>query len=127
MIRKNFVSLLLHMGALRSRGITRRPAPVDGASLGAVFAVAAFAVAATIGLPAMAWAGEDNPNPPPVDTTTNPDAVILNAKNPLMINAGPGEPNVGSIYIPPSQSGKRKKARDGQTQTHVMGAESGEK
>lgn len=107
-MRKNFTPLVLR------RGI-------------AAFAVTVFAGAAMIGLPAVAWAGEDNPNPPPVDTTTNPDAVILNAKNPLMINAGPGEPNVGSIYIPPSQSGKSKNAREGQTQTHVMGAESGEK
>ena len=86
-----------------------------------------FALAATAAMAVPAYAGEDNPNPPPVDTTTNPDAAILNAKNHLMVHAGPGEPNVGSIYIPPSSSGKAKKGKEGQTQTHVMGAESGEK
>ena len=80
-----------------------------------------FALAAAV--PNFAHAAEDNPNPPPVDTTTNPDAIILNAKNPLAIHAGPGEPNVGSIYIPPSPSGKAKNAREGQTQKSTMGAE----
>jgi hypothetical protein len=89
--------------------------------------VLAFAAAATIGASNLARAGEDKPNPPPVDTTTNPDAVILNAKNQLMINAGPGEPNVGSIYMPPSPSGKSKKGREGQTQSHDMGAATDEK
>ena len=61
--------------------------------------------------------------PPPVDTSTNPDAVVLNARNPLAIHAGPGKPNVGSIYIPPSLSGKDKgkNAKSGQTEQNVMG------
>ena len=101
---------------------TREPFRTRG-----IAGAAVFAVAATIGFANLARAGEDNPNPPPVDTTTNPDAVILNAKNPLMINAGPGEPNVGSIYMPPSPSGKSKNAREGQTQSHAMGAETDEK
>ena len=63
-------------------------------------------------------------SPPPVDTQTNPDAVILNTKNPLAIHAGPGKPNVGSIYMPPSLSGKDKgkNAKSGQTEQNVMGA-----
>ncbi len=72
-------------------------------------------------------AEEGGSNPPPVDTSTNPHALILNAHNPLAVHAGPGEPNVGSIYIPPTPSGKEKKAREGQTQDKVMGAETGEK
>lgn len=71
--------------------------------------------------------GGEGSNPPPVDTTTNPHALILNAHNPLAVHAGPGEPNVGSIYIPPSPSGKEKKAKEGQTQDKVMGADTGEK
>jgi hypothetical protein len=63
--------------------------------------------------------------PPPVDTSTNPDAIILNQRNPLAIHAGPGKPNVGSIFIPPSLSGKDKgkNAKAGQTESKVMGAE----
>ena len=76
-----------------------------------------------IAMPCGARAAEDNPNPPPVDTTTNPEALILNAHNPLAIHAGPGTPNVGSIYIPPSQSGKAKKGKEGQTEKSTMGAE----
>ena len=62
--------------------------------------------------------------PPPVDTSTNPESIALNAKNPLAIHAGPGKPNVGSIYIPPSLSGKDKgkNAKSGQTEQNVMGA-----
>lgn len=79
-------------------------------------------------LPGTARAAEEGGGPPnPVDTTTNPHAVILNAHNPLAIHAGPGEPNVGSIYIPPTPSGKEKKAKEGQTQDKVMGADTGEK
>lgn len=72
-------------------------------------------------------AEEGNSNPTPVDTSTNPHAVILNARNPLAVHAGPGEPNVGSVYIPPTPSGKEKKAKEGQTQDKVMGADTGEK
>jgi hypothetical protein len=63
--------------------------------------------------------------PPPVDTSTNPDAVILNQRNPLAIHAGPGKPNVGSIYMPPTLSGKDKgkNAKAGQTESNVMGAQ----
>jgi hypothetical protein len=60
--------------------------------------------------------------PPPVNTNLHPDAVILNARNPLAIHAGPGKPNVGSVYLPPSTSGKDKKAKSGQTEEKVMGA-----
>ncbi len=69
-------------------------------------------------------AEEHGGSPPPVDTQTNPDAVILNTKNPLAIHAGPGKPNVGSIYIPPTLSGKDKgkNAKSGQTEQNVMGA-----
>ena len=72
-------------------------------------------------------AAEEGGPPNPVDTSTNPKALILNARNPLAVHAGPGEPNVGSIYIPPTPSGKEKKAKEGQTQDKVMGAETGEK
>lgn len=74
-------------------------------------------------MPNGARAAEDSTNPPPVDTTTNPEALILNAHNPLAIHAGPGKPNVGSIYIAPSQSGKAKKGKEGQTEKSTMGAE----
>jgi len=90
----------------------------------------AGAVAAVLALtgPRVASAAEEgNSNPTPVDTSTNPKALILNARNPLAVHAGPGEPNVGSVYIPPTQSGKEKKAKEGQTQDKVMGAETGEK
>lgn len=83
---------------------------------------AAVAVAFTVAVPTVTRAAEEGSNPPPVDTTTNPEALILNAKNPLAIHAGPGMPNVGSIYIPPSQSGKAKNAKEGQTQKETMGA-----
>jgi hypothetical protein len=86
-------------------------------------AVALAAVAFAAAVPNVARAAEEGSNPPPVDTTTNPEALILNTKNPLAIHAGPGKPNVGSIYIPPSPSGKAKNAREGQTQKDTMGAE----
>ena len=95
---------------------TRATSFLRNCSIAALFALGAA-------VPGIAGAAEDNPNPPPVDTTTNPDAIILNAKNPLAIHAGPGEPNVGSIYIPPSPSGKAKNAKEGQTQKSTMGAE----
>jgi hypothetical protein len=60
--------------------------------------------------------------PPPVNTNLNPDAVTLNLKNPLAVHAGPGKPNVGTVYLPPSMSGKDKKAKSGQTEDKVMGA-----
>ncbi|HTY66145.1 MAG TPA: hypothetical protein VMH36_05820 [Alphaproteobacteria bacterium] len=87
--------------------------------------VLAGALALTV--PAVCAAEEGGAAPPPVDTSTNPKALILNARNPLAVHAGPGEPNVGSIYIPPTPSGKEKKAKEGQTQDKVMGAETGEK
>lgn len=83
----------------------------------------ALVLTLAIAMPSGVRAAEDGGNPPPVDTTTNPEAVILNAHNPLAIHAGPGKPNVGSIYIPPSQSGKAKKGREGQTEKSTMGAE----
>jgi hypothetical protein len=60
--------------------------------------------------------------PPPVNTNLNPEAVTLNLKNPLAVHAGPGKPNVGNVYLPPSLSGKDKKAKSGQTEDKVMGA-----
>jgi hypothetical protein len=85
----------------------------------------ALAVALALTVPGAVCAAEEGgAAPPPVDTSTNPKAVILNARNPLALHAGPGEPNVGSIYIPPTPSGKEKKAKEGQTQDKVMGAES---
>jgi hypothetical protein len=88
----------------------------------------ALATALAIMVPAAVCAAEEgSSSPTPVDTSTNPKALILNAHNPLAVHAGPGEPNVGSIYIPPATSGKEKKAKEGQTQDKVMGAETGEK
>jgi hypothetical protein len=46
--------------------------------------------------------------PPPVNTNTHPEALILNVRNPLAVHAGPGKPNVGTVYIPPTLSGKDK-------------------
>jgi len=84
----------------------------------ALLGVAVLAVA-----PAMAAEhGGDSGAPPPVNTNLNPEAVTLNLKNPLAIHAGPGKPNVGSVYLPPSVSGKDKKAKSGQTEEKVMGA-----
>jgi len=73
--------------------------------------------------PALAAEGEHEGGgaPPPVDTSTNPEAIALNAKNPLAIHAGPGKPNVGSIYLAPSLSGKDKGKKSGQTEEKVMG------
>jgi len=87
----------------------------------------AVAVTVVVALPSFASAeehGGGGSSPTPVDTQTNPDAVLLNARNPLAIHAGPGKPNVGSIYIPPSLSGKDKgkNAKSGQTEQNVMGA-----
>lgn len=88
---------------------------------GMVFAVALLAVP-----PSGVSAQEHgSASPPPVDTSTNPDAVVLNAKNPFAVHAGPGKPNVGSVYMPPTLSGKDKgkNAKAGQTESKVMGAE----
>src|SRR5258708_38129361 len=85
--------------------------------------IVATALVAT--LPAGAWAQEHgNSAPPPVDTQTNPDAVLLNARNPLAAHAGPGHPNHRSRYIPPTLSGKDKgtNANAGQTESKDMGA-----
>jgi len=63
-------------------------------------------------------------SPPPVNTQDHPDALILNVKNPLAVHAGPGKPNVGVVYIPPSLFGKAKDKgqKAGQTEQTVMGA-----
>jgi hypothetical protein len=87
-----------------------------------------IAVMTMLAIPAIAEEhGSSGNAPPPVDTSTNPDAIILNQRNPLAVHAGPGKPNVGSIYIPPTLSGKDKgkNAKAGQTETKVMGAETG--
>jgi hypothetical protein len=62
-------------------------------------------------------------SPPPVNTNDHPDALILNTKNPLVIHAGPGKPNVGAIFIPPTLSGKDKGKgqKAGATEQAVMG------
>jgi hypothetical protein len=92
--------------------------------LGALLWVAALAIApANLVSPASAAEhGGGGGAPPPVNTNINPDALILNTKNPLAVHAGPGKPNVGSVYLPPSLSGKDKKAKSGQTEEKVMGA-----
>jgi|GEM_PF-2876290 len=82
----------------------------------------------TMLLSGSAWAQNEPPpppgSPPPVNTQDHPDALILNARNPLVIHAGPGKPNVGVVYIPPSLSGKAKdkNQKAGQTEQQVMGA-----
>jgi hypothetical protein len=89
-------------------------------------ALAVFALAASV--PGLALAQEAAPpppgSPPPVNTQDHPDSLLLNAKNPLAIHAGPGKPNVGVVYIPPSLSGKAKDKgqKAGQTEQQVMGA-----
>jgi hypothetical protein len=62
-------------------------------------------------------------SPPPVNTQDHPDALLLNTKNPLVIHAGPGKPNIGVVYIPPTLSGKAKDKgqKAGQTEQQVMG------
>lgn len=82
--------------------------------------VTALAVAA----PALAQEPAPPPgSPPPVNTQDHPDALLLNTKNPLAIHAGPGKPNVGVVYIPPTLSGKAKDKgqKAGQTEQQVMG------
>lgn len=88
----------------------------------------AFAVAAALVASAPVFAaehggggGEGGAPPPAVNSNTNPEALMLNARNPLAIHAGPGKPNVGAVYIPPSMSGKDKKGKAGQTGENVMG------
>jgi hypothetical protein len=63
-------------------------------------------------------------SPPPVNTQDHPDALILNVKNPLAVHAGPGKPNVGAVFIPPTLSGKDKGKgqKAGATEQQVMGA-----
>ena len=63
-------------------------------------------------------------SPPPVNTQDHPDALILNKKNMLAVHAGPGKPNVGAVYIPPTLSGKAKDKgqKAGATEQQVMGA-----
>jgi len=81
-----------------------------------------------VSLPAFALAQEPPApppgSPPPVNTQDHPDALLLNTKNPLAVHAGPGKPNVGVIYIPPTLSGKAKDKgqKAGQTEQQVMGA-----
>ena len=85
-------------------------------------AVVVMTLALLSGVAAAEEHGGGGSAPPPVDTQTNPDAILLNARNPLAIHAGPGKPNVGSIYIPPTLSGKDKgKNKSGQTEQNVMG------
>lgn len=62
--------------------------------------------------------------PAPVNTNDHPDALILNTRNPLVIHAGPGKPNVGHVFVPPSLFGKDKGKgqKAGQTEQTVMGA-----
>jgi hypothetical protein len=92
-----------------------------GAVAGLLWA-AALVVIPAFSVSAADHGGGGGAAPPPVNTNLNPDAVSLNLKNPLAIHAGPGKPNVGSVYLPPSLSGKDKKAKSGQTEDKVMGA-----
>ena len=92
--------------------------------MGYLYSLRVALAAALLCAAGSALAGEEGGAPPtPVNTQTNPDALLLNARNPLAIHAGPGKPNVGSAYIPPSVSGKEKKAKAGETEKKVMGAE----
>ena len=89
--------------------------------------VTALALAGVVlAAPASAQAPPAPPpgSPPPVNTQDHPDALILNVKNPLAVHAGPGKPNVGAVYIPPSLFGKAKDKgqKAGQTEQTVMGA-----
>ncbi len=92
-------------------------------SNGRVIAVLILAGALALAAPARAADhGGGESAAPSGNPNLNPEAVILNAKNPLAVHAGPGKPNVGSVYLPPSLSGKDKKAKSGQTEQKVMGA-----
>ncbi len=89
--------------------------------------IAALALAFAL-LAGPAWAQGAPPppppgSPPPVNTQDHPDALILNVKNPMALHAGPGKPNVGAVYIPPSLSGKAKDKgqKAGATEQQVMG------
>ena len=88
---------------------------------------------ATLGLLASAAAHAADPAPiatppggapAPVNTNDHPDAILLNTKNPLALHAGPGRPNVGHVYVPPTLFGKDKGKgqKAGQTEQTVMGA-----
>jgi hypothetical protein len=97
---------------LRSCGIAVALAVVQFAAIGLT----------TTAVRAEEHGGGGGNSPPPVDTTTNPEATSLNLRNPYAIHAGPGKPNVGSIYLPPTLSGKDKgKNKSGQTEQNVMG------
>jgi hypothetical protein len=87
-----------------------------------LWAAALFVAPISPALAADHGGGGGGAAPPPVNTNINPDAVTLNLKNPLAVHAGPGKPNVGSVYLPPSVSGKDKKAKPGQTEEKAMGA-----
>lgn len=93
-----------------------------------MISLAALALAGVL-LAGPAWAQGAPPppppgSPPPVNTQDHPDALILNVKNPMAVHAGPGKPNVGAVYIPPTLSGKAKDKgqKAGATEQTVMGA-----
>src|SRR4051812_26552922 len=88
------------------------------------FAVAVAACASAFARPVLAaeHGGGGGSRAAPVDNQLHPHAVILHTRNPLAVHAGPGKPNVGTVYLPPSLSGKDKKAKSGQTEQKVMGA-----
>ena len=91
---------------------------------GAILALALVSASGSAGAQNAPPAGSPPPgSPPPVNTQDHPDALILNTKNPLAVHAGPGKPNVGAVFIPPSLSGKDKGKgqKAGQTEQQVMG------
>ncbi len=88
---------------------------------------AAALLAFGLGAESSAQSAADAPppgSPPPVNTNDHPDALILNQKNSLAVHAGPGKPNVGAVFIPPTLSGKDKGKgqKAGATEQSVMGA-----
>jgi len=86
--------------------------------------IAALALVSASGVAVAADAPPPPPgSPPPVNTQDHPDALILNTKNPLAVHAGPGKPNVGAVFIPPTLSGKDKGKgqKAGATEQAVMG------
>jgi hypothetical protein len=93
-------------------------------ALAAVAVVSLFCCGAALAQDAAPGATPPGGAPTPVNTNDHPDALILNVRNPLAIHAGPGKPNVGHVFVPPSLFGKDKGKgqKAGQTEQTVMGA-----
>jgi hypothetical protein len=94
------------------------------AALMAFTAVSLFCCSAALAQDAAPVATPPGGAPTPVNTNDHPDALLLNVRNPLAIHAGPGKPNVGHVFVPPSLFGKDKGKgqKAGQTEQTVMGA-----